>query len=103
MTFFKVLKVTGRSLEPEFREGDFVIISKIPFLLHSPRVGNIVVFTKPPYGTLIKAVTEVEEKCRQLSVQGTFSGSVDSRIFGAISFDCVQGKVIRHFRRKAKS
>lgn len=100
MTFLKILKVTGRSLEHEFQEGDFVIISEIPFLLHPPRVGDFVVFNKPPYGILIKAVSQVKKSRRELSVRGTFSGSVDSRIFGSLPFDSVQGKVIRHIRRK---
>lgn len=96
MTVLKVIKVTGSSLEPEYREGDFVIISRIPFFFRSPRVGDVVVFTKPPYGTLIKAIVQVEEQRRQVSVQGARPDSVDSRSFGPLSYAAIRGKVIWH-------
>ncbi|NPV75330.1 MAG: hypothetical protein HPY59_03040 [Anaerolineae bacterium] len=94
MILFKLLKVTGSSLEPEFKEGDFVGISGIPFLFHPPQTGDVIVFRKPPYGTMIKTIARVEPGQKEIEVWGTHKDSVDSRSFGPISFDSVIGKVI---------
>ena len=42
----KFIKVSGKSLLPEYREGDFVLVAKIPFFLRHIRQGDIVVFAK---------------------------------------------------------
>ena len=38
------IKIRGDSLLPDFHEGDFVLISKIPFFFRSPSPGDVVVF-----------------------------------------------------------
>ncbi|MCC6147709.1 MAG: hypothetical protein IT308_09100 [Anaerolineaceae bacterium] len=100
MTWFKLIKVTGSSLEPAFSAGDFVGISRIPFLFTAPAAGDVVVFRKAPYGTLIKTIACVEPGGKELHVLGTHADSIDSRNFGPIPFETVQGKVIWHIRKK---
>ncbi len=55
----QILKVTGESLSPFFLEGDFVVVSKIPFVLRRIKAGDIVVFRHPVYGTMIKKVEKI--------------------------------------------
>lgn len=103
MILFKLLKVSGGSLEPRYQEGDFVGISGIPFLFHPPQIGDVIVFRKAPYGTLIKTIACIEPGRGEIEVSGDHKDSVDSRSFGAISFETVMGKVIWHIRRKQVS
>ena len=43
----KILKVTEDSLAPEYQNGDFVLVSKIPFLFVPPSPGDIIAFHQP--------------------------------------------------------
>ena len=92
----RLLKVTGNSLYPGYQEGDFVIVSKIPFIFSSPKPGDVVAFHHPGYGTLIKQVEGVDPAHGELTVIGTQPDSVDSRLFGPISNNALVGKVIWH-------
>jgi len=97
---FKLLKVTGQSLEPEYNGGDFVLVSKIPFLLTSLRPGAVLAFRQPGYGTLLKRLERIEPD-GSLYLLGTNPASVDSRQFGPVRRQDVLGKVILHVRRPA--
>jgi nickel-type superoxide dismutase maturation protease len=97
----RLVRVTGSSLSPQYREGDFVLISKIPFLFGALQAGDVVVFRHPLYGLLIKQVREVSPDGRELFVVGTQENSIDSRIFGTISRRSLLGKVIWHLRKPA--
>ena len=93
-----VLKVTGESLYPLYNEGDFVIISKIPFVLNRLKIGDIIVFKHSLYGTMIKQVKEINKEGDRLCVIGTQGNSVDSRQFGEIDKASILGKVVLHVR-----
>ncbi|MEJ5203069.1 MAG: S24/S26 family peptidase [Anaerolineales bacterium] len=95
-----LLKVIGTSLTPEVREGDFVLVSDIPFRLRAIRTGEVIVFRHPVYGTMIKKVQRLDA-AGQIYVIGMNPESVDSREFGAISRSQVLGKVIWHIRAPA--
>jgi signal peptidase I len=95
----RLLKVTGNSLVPRFEEGDFVIVSKIPFIFAPVQPGDVVAFRQPGYGLLIKLVESVDAARGELTVTGTQPGSVDSRVFGPIANTALVGKVIWHVSR----
>jgi signal peptidase I len=95
----RFLKVTGDSLAPEYRTGDFVLIVKIPCILFKVRVGDIVVFEHPVHGTLIKRVQSIDSIACTAIALGTNERSIDSRNFGPISVSSITGKVIYHFSR----
>ena len=94
----KFLRVRGASLAPLFQDGDFVLASRLPLWFRPPRVGEVVVFTHPAYGRLMKRVVQVLPDHR-LIVRGTDIDSVDSRTFGAIGARQVEGVVIAHIPR----
>ncbi len=90
---FRILKITGDSMSPEFVDGDFVVIATIPVFLRRLKAGDVIVFRHAGYGTLIKKVERVAEG-GDLIVAGTQADSLDSRRLGPISPDKVRGKVI---------
>jgi nickel-type superoxide dismutase maturation protease len=94
----RILKVRGASLAPEFQEGDFVVVSKIPFLFRHPRPGEVVAFRQPQYGTMLKRVTGLSPDGEELIVLGDHPWSTDSRSFGPVRREAVLGKVILHVR-----
>ncbi|MEJ2707678.1 MAG: S26 family signal peptidase [Anaerolineales bacterium] len=92
----RLVKVSGDSLLPVYREGDFVLISKIPFFFHSLSKGDVIVFRHEIYGTMIKLVQRVDPEKDQIFVVGTREQSVDSRQFGPVQRKDLLGKVIWH-------
>lgn len=95
----KLLKVSGDSLLPMYRDGDFVLASKIPYLFGTIMPGDVVVFRHKAYGTMIKKVQSVVPDKGEIYVVGTHENSVDSRQFGTINKRDVVGKVIGHIKR----
>ncbi len=95
----QILKVTGESLSPFFLEGDFVVVSKIPFVLRKIKTGDIVVFRHPAYGTMIKKVEQISPDGEEIFVLGTHPESTDSRQFGPLRRRQLIGKVIWHIRK----
>jgi signal peptidase I len=95
----RLVKVSGDSLLPVYREGDFVLISKIPFFFRSIHQGDVVVFQHEVYGTMIKLVQQVDLEKDQIFVVGTREHSVDSRQFGPVRRKDLLGKVIWHIPR----
>lgn len=95
---FKLVKVKGSSMRPLYREGDFVLTYKIPFLKPRFRHGDTIVFDHPVYGTMIKQVDTVSADGSQLTVTGTHPYSVDSRNFGPVPIYQTVGKILWHIK-----
>lgn len=96
---FRLLKVRGHSMFPDYRDGDFVLASGFPFPSGKIRAGDVIVFRQPGYGLLIKRVREVLEAGSAYEVRGTQVESADSRNFGPVNRDQITGKVIWHIRQ----
>jgi signal peptidase I len=94
----KLLKISGDSLAPEYQIGDFVMISKIPFLFVPPSPGDIIAFRQPGYGLLIKRIQQITLD-GELIVIGNHPESVDSRVFGPIKKENILGKVFWHIQK----
>lgn len=93
------MRVTGESLSPDFQDGDFVLILKIPFLFKPIKTGDAIVFEHPSYGTLIKKVDRLDPNSDSIFVLGNHQFSLDSRQIGWIEQQNVIGKVIWHVKR----
>lgn len=98
----KFVKISDNSLLPEYQEGDYVLIAKIPFLLGSLRRGDVVVFRHPLYGMMIKKVSRVAGDGKEIYVAGTHENSVDSRQFGAVRKDALIGKMVWHIGKPSR-
>jgi signal peptidase I len=94
----KLLKITGDSLTPEFQEGDFVLVSKVPFFFSPASPGDVIAFHQPGYGLLIKRIQSVDRD-GDIEVIGTHPDSIDSRVFGPARYKDIIGKVIWHIRK----
>ena len=95
----KFLKISNNSLLPEYQEGDFVLVARIPLLSRSVEQGDVVVFRQPPYGLMIKKVDHVIPESGEAFVMGTHVDSVDSRHFGPVRTGDLLGKVIWHIKK----
>jgi len=94
----RLLKIWGESLTPEYLNGDFVLVSKIPFLFSPPSPGDVIAFHQPGYGLLIKRIQNRSED-GAVNVIGNHPESVDSRVFGPVRKTDILGKVIWHIRQ----
>jgi len=95
----RLFKVKGDSLVPDYREGDFVVIIKIPLLWFKLQPGDVVVFRHPEYGTMIKKIEHFTPDGESVFVIGTHPGSVDSRRFGPVPRRDLVGRVIWHVHK----
>ena len=95
----KIMKVSGESLAPEFHEGDFVLIAKIPFVLNRLKPGDVVAFYRPEYGVMIKKIDFILPGGAEFFVIGTHDLSLDSRLFGPIKRGELIRKVIWRIQR----
>jgi nickel-type superoxide dismutase maturation protease len=98
----RVIRVTGESLSPQIREGDYVVITTIPFFLNRLRPGDVIVFRHPSYGVMIKRVERVLSEGDTLFVIGDHPHSLDSRRFGPVPRRDVVGKMVWHIARPGK-
>lgn len=95
----RLLRVSGKSMLPMYQDGDFVLVSKIPYLFGTAKQGDTIAFRHELYGTMIKKVKNVSPHKDEIYVTGTQKNSVDSRRFGPITRPDVLGKVIWHITR----
>lgn len=86
-------------MSPEYREGDFVLISKIPFIFSPPHPGDVVAFRHAQYGTMIKRINTISPDGQEIFVVGNHPLSVDSYRFGAIHREDILGKVLWHVKK----
>lgn len=84
-------------MSPVYKNGDFVLLLNIPFLLKRLKIGDTIVFNHQLYGTLIKRIASFDPDTAEAYVEGTQPDSLDSRRLGTIRRDAVRGKVIAHF------
>jgi len=94
----QIIKVKGISLYPEYHDGDFVIISKIPIYFGCIKPGDVVVFDHPIFGRMIKKISSKNDD-GSLTVIGYHSESLDSRQLGKILKSRLIGKVLFSIKR----
>ena len=95
----RLIKVSGHSLEPVYRDGDFVLVSKIPILFGWLKTGDVVTLQHKAYGLMIKLVERMDLQADRIYVVGLHEDSMDSRIFGPVGKKDLTGKVFWHIRR----
>ena len=93
---FRILRIHGESMAPEYQSGDFVFLMKV--FRKGLKQGDVISFENRLYGTLIKRIEKNTDE--GIYVVGTGENSLDSRRLGPVNRDKVQGKVIWHIRRR---
>lgn len=95
-------KVEDRSMEPTFKEGDYVLVNKLSYLFKNPSKDDVVVLTHPKEKNriLIKRITLVTTSGEYYVVGDKRIYSQDSRHFGPVKKDSIIGKVWIHLKSK---
>jgi nickel-type superoxide dismutase maturation protease len=93
---FKLIKVTGNSLEPEYKTGDYLVSTTLPFVMRALKPGDLVIFKHPVYGKMVKRIQQVDHQTGEIFVIGTHPESTDSRHFGPIPRNWLTSKVLWH-------
>lgn len=89
-------KIADRSMEPSFKEGDYVIVNK---LFTKLRKGDVVVIRHPVTKTfLLKRISKSSEN-KYFVMGDNKEESRDSRHFGTIGKNLIVGKLLMHIRR----
>jgi signal peptidase I len=96
---FRLLKVSGDSMNPVYKDGDFVFIFKNPYCLSNLKPGDTVIFKHQPYGLIIKMIERMDAASNEIFVVGLHPNSIDSRQMGPIRKQELVGKVICHIQR----
>jgi len=97
LLMFQIIKVQGDSMSPDYHEGDYVILTTLPFILKGLEIGDAIIFEHKLYGTLIKRIASFDPETGEAYVQGANPESLDSRRLGTIRRERIRGKVIAHF------
>ena len=91
-------RVKGQSMEPLCKEGDFVLLDRLSYLIFRPRSGDVVVLSHPQEDRLILKYIVKEKVADRHSfywVEGlNKEGSSDSRSFGWIPREVILGKAL---------
>jgi phage repressor protein C with HTH and peptisase S24 domain len=90
----KLLKISGDSLYPFYKNGQRVLCRKV-FLSTPIYIDDAVVFEKESYGLMIKKVKKIKNK--SYFVEGTNPYSIDSRDFGYLDAKELKYKVLFKF------
>jgi nickel-type superoxide dismutase maturation protease len=91
-------QVTGASMAPALAAGDWVLVDPGAYRRRPPRPGDVVV-VRHPYRRDLRLVKRVgtvlpDGRCRLLGDNP--GASTDSRAFGAVPPDLVEGPVVLH-------
>lgn len=86
-----IFKIQGHSMEPNFHQGDVIVISNILYLFKNPQSGDVILFKdKDSKKQILKRITQI--KGEKYIVKG--DNIKDSKEFGEISREEILGKVI---------
>ena len=93
--------VAERSMEPALRPGDWLLVRRGMRAGRSPRIraGQLVVARHParPGMLLVKRAARREHGAWWLESDNPGAGAVDSRVFGAVPADQIEGRVLLRY------
>lgn len=91
-------RVENNSMLPLLKEGDQVVVKRDATL----KTGEIVIAQHPFKQSveMIKRIKEIDKNGRYFLIGDNQDESTDSRTFGAVSIECIKGKVISRLQRK---
>ena len=91
------VKVAERSMEPALRPGDWLLVRRTRRI----RPGQVVLARHPgrPELLLVKRAARRVDGGWWLESDNPGAGAVDSRRFGAVPGDLIQGRVLARYRR----
>ncbi len=90
--FFAIFKISGHSMEPTIQDNQMVFVSRLPFLLFKPRIGDIIAFRNKDQ-VFIKRIIKINSE-KYFIAGDNKKDSFDSRRLGWIDKKQILGKVI---------
>ena len=96
---FRILRIEGESMTPEFNDGDYVLVQRLALLFRRIKTGSTVVFNTGKYGILIKKVSAADKKNRKYFFAGTSPKSLTTEQIGTVDERDIIGSVLFHFRK----
>ena len=97
-------KIVDKSMEPEFKEGDFVVASSISYMFRKPKGGDIIILKHPENKKmiLIKKIEQDLENGKYMVIGNNKELSTDSRKFGPVDREDIIGEVIVHIKKDSE-
>lgn len=92
-----IVKVSGRSMEPKYNDGDYLLLLKKSKRLF--KVGRDIVFEHPIYGLMVKELSSISQERKEFTVKGLNIESVSEEAMGNIPFSSIIGYPIYHFAK----
>jgi nickel-type superoxide dismutase maturation protease len=95
--------VAERSMEPGLREGDWLLVwrglARRPGASVSPRPGRVVIARHPgaPAMLLVKRARPAPNGGWWLASDNEAAGAVDSRVFGPVAPELIEGRVVGRY------
>ena len=96
----RIIRVEGESMSPEYNDGDYVLISRLPLLLRRIKVSDVLVFNSKKYGVLIKKVSQIDTFHRIIFFAGLNKKSLTTEQIGAVEKKDIIGSVLLHFKKQ---
>lgn len=93
----KIIRITGKSMEPLYRDGDYALLWTARTRRVRPR--DIVAVRHPTLGLIFKRVERITDS-GHIEVRGLHPHSTDSRSFGALPPDLIAGKALIGIRAR---
>ncbi|MEM7251909.1 MAG: S24/S26 family peptidase [Pseudomonadota bacterium] len=86
-----IAKVTGESMDPVYRHGDFVVVTSVgrPY-----RLGDDVLCDHPSFGLILKRVVRLARG--GVGLGGLNLKSLNAADLGTVERDAIRGRVILH-------
>lgn len=92
-------KIRDRSMEPNFKEGDYILVNRLAYVFGRPSKGDVVVVRHPKEKHLMLKRISLATRGKCFVVGDNEGHSADSRHFGAIDNNLVLGKVLLHIKQ----
>lgn len=94
-------KIDDRSMEPVFKQGDYVLVNKLSYIFKKPSKNDVIVLRHPKEKNkfLIKRISLVTNSDEYFVIGDNKDFSRDSRHFGSVKRDSIIGKVLLHFKQ----
>lgn len=89
--------VDGHSMEPTLHDGQLFFVNKLVYLIHEPRINDIVQAYRPDNSQelIVKRVAGTPAPYTYFLVGDNADTSTDSRTFGPVPRQLIKGKVVQ--------
>ena len=91
---FSIHIVSGHSMQPNFHEGDRVVVFRWAYAFSQPRIGDVVVFNGNDSKGYVKRIIEVANN-NEILVEG--DNKSDSKKLPPIKKEAIIGKVVGRY------